>query len=263
MRNVEKNRLQVLRRVRDFLQPMAEEPTLATAFAELESTIVRMTEEATRQDRHGREALMGTDSVGALAQALLNDLLRPVVHLVKTVTPDALTAGVPAAASLKLPRSRSVEGLITAARGFHDTAKPYEEKLVAAGLPKGHLARLLAGSDALSAAIDARARNVVQRSAAGTTTISEGKRAMRLLKLLDSLVMPLIRADEGKRKAWSVAKRSGRGRGGVGESLGEGSATAPVVVPVVTVAPSGAAVGVLSGDQTGAAGGAGEVAKAA
>ncbi|MCC6930960.1 MAG: hypothetical protein IT359_18360 [Gemmatimonadaceae bacterium] len=81
---------------------------------------------------------------------------------------------------------------------------------MAAGLPKGHLARLLAGNEALNAAVDARDRNVVQWVAAGTTTISKGRRAVRLLKLLDSLVMPLIRANDGERNAGLVAKRLGR-----------------------------------------------------
>lgn len=42
-------------------------------------------------------------------------------------------------------------------------------------MTKGHPARLLAESDVLNAAVDARTRNLVRPAVPGTTTISEGR----------------------------------------------------------------------------------------
>ncbi len=259
MDSIQKKRLQVFRRVRDFLKPMAEEPTIRASFAELESVIERMTAEATRQDIHERQAKIGTDQVAVLARALRLDLLRPVLQLVKSVVPDVTTSELPASASLTLPKAKDRQGLITAATGLYETAKPYEAKLTAAGLPKDHLARLLAGSVALREAIDARAQNMLQRGAAVSTAQSEGQRAGRLLRLIDSLVQPLTRGDAGKVRAWGAAKRLGYG----GSVIGGGAVTEGA--PVVSIAPASEAqaVAVLSGGTQPTAGGAGEVARAA
>lgn len=237
MRNTDKNRLQVLRRVRDYLQPMAKDPALTGAYAELEGVIVRLTDEGARQDGQRRQAKIGTDTVMSLAATLRNDLLRPVVHLVKIVTPDAVPTGLPSSKPFNLPRSMDFEGLLTVAKGFHDTAKPYEDKLTAAGLPKDHLSRMLVGSDALKAAIDARAQNVLQRAAAGSSAIAQGKRAVQVLRLVDSLVQPLIRGDVGKQRGWAQAKRIGRATASVVEPASlpvvGGTPTSDVTQPVV------------------------------
>ncbi len=209
MRVTDRKRLQVLRRVRDFLKPMAEEPTLSTVLAELDALIARMTVESNLQDSHDRQAKIGADQVSALARTLRIDLLRPVLHLVRSVAPDAFNSGLPGVSSLTLPKSEDRQGLITAANGVYDVAKPYEVRLTAAGLPKDHLARLQAGSDALRDAIDARAQSVLRRGAAGTSTIAASRRSGQLIRLIESLVAPLLRGDAGKLRAWSAAKRLG------------------------------------------------------
>lgn len=231
MDTIQKKRLQVFRRVRGFLTPMAEEPTLRAVFAELESAIERMTVEGTRQDRHARQARIGTDRVAVLARTLRSDLLRPVVQLVKTVLPDTVASGLPATASMTLPKAKDRQGLITAAAGLYETAKAYEDKLTAAGLPKEHLARLLAGSEALREALDARAQSLLQRGAAVSSAQSEGQRAGRLLQLIDLLVQPLIRGDAGQLRAWAAAKRLGYGRSGAVDAE-TGAEAAPVVAVV-------------------------------
>ncbi|MBK8058405.1 MAG: hypothetical protein IPK33_11195 [Gemmatimonadetes bacterium] len=255
MRVSERNRLQVLRRLRDFLKPMAEEPTLTAVLAELDDVIERMTAEAERQDSNAHLAKIGTRQVAALAQSLRLDLVRPVLRLVRRVAPDALTTAGSALVSLKLPKGEDRQALITAANAVYQTAKQYEDKLTAAGLPKDHLAKLLVASDALRDAMDTRAQRVLERGAAATTTAAQGRRSMEIVHLIDALVVPLLRGDAGKLRAWGAAKRLGyRGAGSTGTAEGEVAAVVPAVAP---------AVGVLSGVQTAADQGAGEVTKAA
>jgi len=260
MRGTERNRLQVLRRVRDFLKPWAEEPTLKAALLELDGVIERMTGEAERQGISAQQAKIGTHEVAALAHALRLDVMRPVLRLVRRVAPDAFSPSVPGGVSLTLPRSADRQALITAANALYQTAKQYETRLTAAGLPKDHLAKLVSASDALRDAIDTRAQQVLQRGAAGTTAAAEGRRSMAIVQLLDALVVPLLRGDAGRLKAWSAAKRL-RGRTVVApESIADGGDG--------SVAPAGTgvtmpAVALLSRTQTAAEGGAEEVDKAA
>lgn len=249
MRKTDLNRLQVLRRVRDFLQPMANDLALAGAFLELQAVIARLTDEAARQDGQRRQALVGTDTVTLLAKTLRNDVLRPVVHLARIVTPDALASGLGSGTSFHLPRVTDLERLLTASRGVYDTVKPYEDKLIAAGLPKGHLDRMVSTGEALKAAVDARAQSMLQRAAAGSSTIAQGRRAVQVLRLVDSLVRPLLRGDAGKMSAWMQAKRLGRVSAGASEV---------VVVPDSGVAPAASPEG-----RSAAEGVAGEVERAA
>lgn len=124
MRISDKNRLQVLRRVRDYLQPLAKDPALAVSYAELEGVIVRLTDEGARQDGHRRQAKIGTDTVELPAATLRNDLLRPVVHLVKIVTPDAVWVLARTRDSHQQFKHPSKPSLVTLAGSGNDDLAP-------------------------------------------------------------------------------------------------------------------------------------------
>ncbi len=257
MRVTDRKRLQVLRRVRDFLKPMAEEPTLTAALVELDGVIARMTEEAERQDVNAQQAKIGTHQVAALAHRLRLDLMRPVLRLVRRVAPDAFNSGIAGGVSLALPRSSDRQALITAANALYQIAKQYEGRLTAAGLPKDHLATLVAASDALRDAIDTRAQRVLQRGAAGTTAAEEGRRSAEIVQLLDALVVPQLRGEVGQRKAWAAAKRLGGRAGVAAEASVEGGGGGGAAVVAVS------AVALLSQTRTAAEGEVGEVSRAA
>jgi len=206
MKTQHKARLQMLRRVRDFLQPMAGDPALAAPVAELEGVIERLTLQSRRQETHHRQAKHGTQSIETLTRNLRQDLVLPVALLVRTMLPDAVPQ-VPGTRALSVPRGRDREGLINAAKGLHDVALPHEERLVAAGLPKGHLAQLLAGAEALRAAVDGRAQVLLQRASSGSLAASEVVRATTLVRLIHSLVRPRFRGDPGLTAAWQQARR--------------------------------------------------------
>ncbi len=260
MRVTDRKRLQVLRRVRDFLKPMAEEPTLTAALVELDGVITQMTEEAERQGVNAQQAKIGTHQVAALAHRLRLDLMRPVLRLVRRVAPDAFNSGIAGEVALALPRSSDRQALITAANALYQIARQYESRLTAAGLPKDHLEKLGAASDALRDAIDSRAQRVLQRGAAGTTAAAEGRRSTEIVQLLDALVGPLLRGDAGQRKAWAAAKRLGERRGGAPEASGDGGDGGGAAVGTGGVAP---VVALLSRIQTEAGGRAEEVKKVA
>lgn len=224
MRAVDKNRLQVLRRVRDFLKPMAEDPKLSGVFAELEVVIARATAEGERQERLERQARSATVSINALAQELRDDLLHPLSRLVRKVARGAQVEGQPIEIALALPRQRDHEGLIAAANAIHTLAKPYEAQLIAAGLPKELLGELPRVTAALKTAIDARAQDYLNRSHAAAQGQAEGRNASELLRFTNALMRKQVRKDPALRKAWEQAKR-----------LGWGGGAAVPETPVVTV----------------------------
>jgi len=222
MRTDHKTRLQMLRRVRDFLQPLADDPALAASISELDGVIERMTVHMRRQDMQDRQTKFGTESIAILTRNLRDDLLRPVTLLVRTIIPDGVPQ-VPGKGALSVPRGRDREGLITAAKGFHDAALPYEAPLVAAGLPRGHLAKLIEGAEALRAAVDGRAQAYLLRAASRATAAAEAKRATTLVRLIDSLVRPRFRGNPGELAAWDQARRTVR--------LSVSSSASPVAAP--------------------------------
>lgn len=236
MRATEKNRLQVLRRVRDFIKPMSGDPKFSGIIGELDATIERATVEVERQERLQRQARSATVSIRGLSDELRIDLLLPLAKLVRKVAAGTQVDGKPIEVALALPRERDYEGLISAANAIHALAKPHEERLVSAGLPKGHLGELQQASAALKGAIDARAQDYLHRAHAGAQATTEGRNAAELLRLIDALMRKQLRGNPAMRKAWSQAKRIGRASSGgempLGVVEGEVGAEAPVVTPV-------------------------------
>lgn len=230
MRATEKNRLQVLRRVRDFIKPMEQDSKFSAIIAELDATIERATAEVERQERLQRQAKSATVSIRGVAEELRGDLLVPLAKLVRKVGAGTQEDGKPIEVALALPRERDHEGLISASNAIHALATPHEERLVAAGLPKGHLGELQQAAATLKKAIDARAQDYLNRSHAGEQATIEGRNAASLLRLIDSLMQKQLRGNPAMRKAWRQAKRIGRSSGGAVE--GGGGETPPVVVPV-------------------------------
>lgn len=233
MRTSDQQRLQVLRRVRDFLQPMAGEPRLAVAYGDLEATIERLEQEGGRQDLHARRARRGTDDAARLARTLRQDLMRPLAQLVRAVAPDAQRQELPGDKVLSVPRGRSRQGLLVVAQGLHDLAKPHEAQLTAAGLPAGHLADLQRAAAALKVALDARAQDYLQRASATTSMRAGARRAVQLLRLLDALVEPMLRDDPGRYRAWKQARRLPRRPTADGLPTPAGDGEAPATLPAI------------------------------
>jgi hypothetical protein len=240
MRTSFKNRLQMFRRVRDLIQPMANDPAIAVPARELDGVIERLTLHARQQDAHGRQSRHGTEIVLGLARTLREDLVRPVVLLARTIPADRWAVNAPGARSLSSLRRRDFEGLLATARGLHDAAIVHEQALVATGLPVGHLAKLVAGADALGAALDARQQQWLKRASSTAGAREESRRGMRIVRLVDSLVRPLIRTDAGMLAAWEQAQRLPRvsvSGGGVegGEGAEGGASPTPPTSPVVSI----------------------------
>ncbi len=218
MRGIDRNRLKVLRRVRDFIKPMAVDHSLGTVLAELEATVARMTAEAERQERHQRQAKSTTTSISALSQESRDELLQPLARLMRKVARGSQVDGTPIEVALALPRERDYQGLISAANAIHARAQPHEATLVTTGLATDHLAEVRRVTDALEDAIDARAHDYLHGSHARTLGITEGRNAGEMVRLIDAILRRRLRTNPAMRAAWTQAKRLGQNGAGGGWS---------------------------------------------
>ena len=110
MQNWQKNRLQMFRRVRNFVEAYKEQPSLTGAIAELDGVIERLAQQGTQQDASDRRARAATSDTANRSRELREVFLRPVLLIGRRVIPaGALDVGSSGAA-LRTPRRRDSEG---------------------------------------------------------------------------------------------------------------------------------------------------------
>jgi hypothetical protein len=106
-------------------------------------------------------------------------------------------------------------------------AANYTPTFVAAGLPADFLAKLQAATDALSDSLALRGHTVSAGAGATAGLDAEAARGRKALKVLDSLVVPIIADDDALLAQWRSAKRF---RGKTPSLAGTTAETAPAPV---------------------------------
>jgi hypothetical protein len=117
---------------------------------------------------------------------------------------------VPEFVSLRMPPANSrARTLIDWAASMAKAADPYSQTFVGAGLPADFLTQLKAAADAVAATIVNRdSTRAVQRGATAGLN-AEAARGRSAVKVLDSLVEPLIAGDISLLSQWNAAKKFG------------------------------------------------------
>lgn len=205
MRSREMQRLQMFRRVRDFLngRPMTDEA--AFHLKRLDDVITRLTEEAARQAHQAQLAMVETRRASVLARELHEDFLRRVLRVGKSILPTTGPAGEAVRAVLRSPRLQQREKLIHSAEAMARLVQAHEAQFEAAGLGKGHVERLQAAARALREASDARDQERVRRSAATSAVKDATAEGVSLVRILESFLSTDLRHDAVLRAAWRTA----------------------------------------------------------
>jgi hypothetical protein len=140
--------------------------------------------------------------------------------------------------ALTIPwRTQRLGAIVAAAHGMARAAATHEAEFLAAGLPAGFIEKLVAATEALKDAMNARGRSgaLVARATAGLR--KEGRVARKTLRILDALVRSTVEADEVLLDEWEsisrVAATSTAAKG-----LGDGAEPA-TAVPAPTAPESG------------------------
>ena len=147
-------------------------------------------------------------------QAQLRDGLRlgqmkPIAEIAKAHLGD-----VPEMKALALPPAdTSSTRLIADAGAMAEAAQVHNAVLVAGGLPADFIAQLNTAAQTLMGSLSGRTQSL-GRSTGATARLSQlEKQARRMLRILDALVLPKIRLNDGLVREWRTVKAIPKKRG--------------------------------------------------
>ncbi len=208
MHSTQKRYLGMFRRVRELLATEAASPAIAAPLAKLDGVIARLTEHGITQDTLQRRTRMLTVTLREQARVLRRDLLRPTRLVARTVYPSLGNGVTALRAAMRMPRpANDWEGLVVGAHAFANAVDEHAAAFAEAGLPGEFAARIRGAADALVKVVDTRSREEQRRIAATKGLAAESQRGAALVRLLDALVEPALRADPARWAEWRKATR--------------------------------------------------------
>jgi hypothetical protein len=232
--------LNTLTRVQRFLD--VNDPSLGDINASgyrkiLDDVVGKLSEHAANQTTTKRTAAAEATKERVLRNALKLNHMRPIATVA-----GAQLRQVPDFAALKMPpKNATSRSLITWAAAMKAAASEYASAFVGAGLPPDFVEQLQAASDALSNSLTNRTSNGAAQRGATIGLDAETTRGRQAVKVLDSLVEPLIQGNLALLGQWTAAKRfTGKASAATNVSIdaaARGPATS-IVAPLADVAPS-------------------------
>jgi hypothetical protein len=199
--------LNTLSRVQRFLD--LNGPTLGDINASgyrkiLDDVVGKLSAHAADQTTTKRVAAAEAAKERVLRNAKLNHM-RPVATVA-----NAQLRQVPDFVALKMPpRNATSRTLISWAAAMKTAAGEYADAFVGAGLPADFLDQLQAAADALGNSLTNRTSNGAAQRGATIGLDAEATRGRQAVKVLDSLVEPLIQGNLALLGQWTAAKRFG------------------------------------------------------
>ena len=159
------------------------------------------------QEAAKRLAMAGTARQRVARNTLMLGHIRPIAAIAR-----AELRGEVELPALQAPPARTTaRQLIIAARAMADAAEPHATAFVDAGLPADFIDRLRSAADALEIALADRGHRVTELIGATARIKTTTLRARELLRVLDSLIEPLLAADPSMLAQWRTAAQfSGR-----------------------------------------------------
>jgi hypothetical protein len=140
-----------------------------------------------------------------LRNALKLNHMRPLATVA-----NAQLRQVPDFVALKMPpRNATSRTLIAWAAAMKTAAGEYSDAFVGAGLPADFLDQLQTAADALGNSLTNRTSNGAAQRGATIGLDAEATRGRQAVKVLDSLVEPLIQGNLALLGQWTAAKRFG------------------------------------------------------
>lgn len=232
MLGIQKRYLSMFRRVSELLAAETANPTTAGPLSELETVISRMSEHGVTQDTLSRRTRSSTVNLGELALTIRRDLLRPARLAARTVLPVLGNGAGALRTTMRAPRNqRDLEALAVTTQAFANALDEHTTAFAAAGLPPEFAARMRSAAELLLKTIDTRSKELQRRVAATRGLEAESQRGIAIVRLLDALVEPALRADPARAAEWRKATRirSFAAAGGT-----TGSPDAPTLPPTPT-----------------------------
>ena len=208
MKSSQATTLNTLTRVQRFLD--ANGPSLGDINASgyrkiLDDVIDKLSAHAANQTTTKRTAAAESAKERVLRNALKLNHMRPIATVA-----GAQLRQVPDFAALKMPPKNATSRLLIAwTAAMKNAAGEYVSAFVGAGLPADFLDQLRSAADALGNSIANRTSNGAAQRGATVGLDAEATRGRQAVKVLDSLVEPLIHGDLALLGQWTAAKRFG------------------------------------------------------
>jgi hypothetical protein len=231
--------LNALQRVQRFMG--TNDPSLGTLNASgyrriLDDVTAALSEHAVTQAASRRVGKGETAKQRVLRNALRLNHMRPI-----SMIAAAQLKQVPEFTALQMPSSNSTSRRLIAAAGAMATAaETYATTFSDAGLPIDFLKQLRGAADALNSSIANRGATATAQSGATAGLKAQTSRGRETIKVLDSLVEPLLAGDAVLLAQWKAAKRISRSRGVSSVSL-DAAASGTATIPEPMPADAGAA----------------------
>ncbi|MEP7384677.1 MAG: hypothetical protein ABI910_23605 [Gemmatimonadota bacterium] len=196
----------MFRRVRELLATGIVDPSIAVPLAELEQVITRLNARGITQETLTRRVRASTIIRNAQARLLLRDALRPAAFAARTIDPALGDDPKALRRAMRMPRNRTdIVALVVAAHAFANAVDQHADTFISAGLPPDFAARIRAHASTLESTVDARSTDLQHRIAATRGIEVESLRGRALVRLLDSLVEPVLRDDPARIAEWHKA----------------------------------------------------------
>jgi hypothetical protein len=215
----QKQAVQVFRRIRDhlgqYVPAVAYTGTIERLVEQLTGVVTRLEMLAREQGARTSMAQAGTALKRELVARLRWEYLRPISQAAKALFPfdHALLR------TFAMPRARDYEGTIVAAEAMAQNAATHRELFVKVGFPRDFVESLQNAAQELRLGVDARAANFGKRSASTAGIRQEYARGRDIVRLLDAMVAPRLRADPERLAEWrSLSRFEVQRRGGQGQS---------------------------------------------
>ncbi len=171
----------------------------------LDDVVTKLSAHAADQTTSKRTAAAETAKERVLRNALKLNCMRPIA----TVAAAQLRQ-VPDFAALKMPpKNATSRTLITWAAAMKTAAGEYTDAFVGAGLAADFLDQLQSAADALSNSITNRTSTGAAQRGATIGLDAEATRGRQAVKVLDSLIEPLVQGNLALLGQWTAAKRFG------------------------------------------------------
>ena len=197
--------LEALHAVQVFLDTHPEaldEVNKSGARKNLDDVAAELQTHAVRQDGGRRKAIGETAHQRELRLAL-RFAMRPIVEV-----GSAKLRETPQFAALRMPpyRMRGM-AIVAAAHAMADAATPNTAIFNEAGLPADFIEKLRRAADAVSASYDTRRDGQTARMGATRGLKEAERRGRQALRILDTLVVPVLGRDDALIAAWRAARR--------------------------------------------------------
>jgi hypothetical protein len=201
--------LQVLRRAHEFLAANQVAAALGPVTKHVEAlgqTVDRLAAHAVGQDENERGFRGSASGARRKARTLQAELMRPIARMAQSLFPDDGDLRQ----ALEMPQVKGYEKLIAASLAMAGRANEHKDRFVAAGFSEDFLDRLRKGAADLRTALDEKGAHYGKRSAASAGMLEELARGKDLVRVLDDMVSPGLRATPDRLAEWRTLSRFAR-----------------------------------------------------